>query len=471
MHAPSTLATVRTRGRPAIPPSRHAPLRQEDSTLPPSEPATASPRDLPKLATLGLLHMGQYFPQALAGVTLPFLLRKEGLPLEMFWLLALPAVPRWFKWLIALLVDNHGSARFGRRKSWILPCTLIGASTYLLLAFIPPSLATLYVLVATLVAKSFVMAAQDIAVDAYAAEAMTPAERPLGTAIINFLAVLGTILGTGAVALVSRFGWEATMIAASTLLVLAALPALLRAEPAPPAASRARQARGERASLRRALTRPEARMVLPCMAVFGFGGGFLQSMLGPFFADKGLSLTQFGIVALCAGVLGTGIGALLTPWLVARIGLARTAMLGLGGILPILGGALGVVAWLPDVPPLPVLVCVGALVFVALTVYDTCVGISRFQWVSAAQAGTDYSLQSSFLNLGGWLAGSVAGVLAAQVGWVAFFPLAALFIVCGGVLYLRVLPRVDALVLAHSTANDGQPQAKQGPQAMQGEVG
>jgi hypothetical protein len=62
-------------------------------------------------------------------------------------------------------------------------------------------------------------------------------------------------------------------------------------------------------------------------------------------------------------------------------------------------------------------------------------------------------------------------VLAAQVGWVAFFPLAALFIVCGGVLYLRVLPRVDALVLAHSTANDGQPKAKQGPQAMQGEVG
>ena len=419
------------------------------------DPASAAKPDLPKLLTLGLLHMGQYFPHALAGITLPFLLRKEGLPLEMFWLLALPAVPRWLKWLIALLVDNHGSARFGRRKSWILPCTLIGASTYLLLAFIPPSMATLYALVATLVAKSFVMAAQDVAVDAYAAEAMTPAERPTGTAIINFLAVLGTILGSGAVALVARFGWQATMIAASSLLLLAALPALLRPEPAPPAASVARHARGERASLRKALLQPEARLVLPCMAAFGFGGAFLQSMLGPFFADKGLTLTQFGIVALLAGVLGTGIGALVTPWLVARIGLARTAMAGLGCVLPIQGGALALVAWLPGLPPLGVLVALGALVFVSLTVYDTCVGISRFQWVSPSQAGTDYSLQSSLYNLGGWLAGSVAGVLAGSLGWVLFFPVTALLIVAGGLLYLWVLPQVDALVRARADAHEG----------------
>ncbi len=452
LQARAAVATV-----PARQPLAPSPMLER--TLYVRERASAEKPDLPKLATLGLLHMGQYFPQALAGVTLPFLLRKEGLPLEMFWLLALPTVPRGLKWLIALLVDNHGSARFGRRKSWILPCTIIGASAYLLLAFVPPSLAMLHVVVSTLVAKSFVMAAQDVAVDAYAAEAMTPAERPLGTAIINFLAVLGTIVGSGAVALVARFGWQATMIAASTLLLLAALPALLRAEPVPPAATRARQARGERASLRRALARPEARMVLPCMAVFGFGAAFLQSMLGPFFADKGVSLTQFGIVGLFAGVLGTGIGALLTPWLVARIGLARTAMVGLGGILPIQGGALAMVAWMPGVPPLPALVGIGALVFISLTLYDTCVGISRFQWVSVAQAGTDYSLQSSVLNLGGWAAGSTAGLLVAHVGWVLFFPLAALFVVCGGLLYLHVLPQVDALVLARAPDEGGQPTA------------
>src|SRR5262245_55057409 len=120
-------------------------------------------RDIPKLFMLGVLHMAQYFPAAFTGVALPFVLRKEGLPLEMFWLLALPAIPRWLKWAIALIVDNYGSAKLGYRKSWIVPCTVIGALLYASLAWIPPSVVAVYTIVAILTVKSFVMAAQDIA--------------------------------------------------------------------------------------------------------------------------------------------------------------------------------------------------------------------------------------------------------------------------------------------------------------------
>ena len=50
-------------------------------------------KDYPKLATLSILHMAQYFPITFTGVALPFLFRQEGLPLEMFWLL--PALARF----------------------------------------------------------------------------------------------------------------------------------------------------------------------------------------------------------------------------------------------------------------------------------------------------------------------------------------------------------------------------------------
>ena len=86
-----------------------------------------SNKDVPKLVTLAVLHMAQYFPAAFAGVALPFLFRQEGLALEMFWLLALPGYTRFLKWAMALVVDNYYIPALGRRKSWIVPCTIIGA--------------------------------------------------------------------------------------------------------------------------------------------------------------------------------------------------------------------------------------------------------------------------------------------------------------------------------------------------------
>ena len=205
--------------------------------------------DYPKLVIIGILNMAQTFPAAFTGTALPFLFRKEGLPLEMFWLLALPTMPTWLRWLMALAVDNFGSERFGHRKSWIVPCTLVGTAAYALLAFIPPSLPAVHLIVAILLFKSFVLIAQDVTIDAYAAENMTDRERAPGTAIINWLAGIAGVLGTGTVALVETFGWKPTMLAAAALMLIAATPAMLRPEPPVPEARKRRQAKGQRASL------------------------------------------------------------------------------------------------------------------------------------------------------------------------------------------------------------------------------
>ncbi len=207
--------------------------------------------------------MGQYFPGSFTAVALPAVFRQQGLPLEQFWLLSLPFFPRWLKWAMALLVDNYGSVRFGVRKSWIVPTTLLGASLYLAVGFFEPSVATVYVVVGILFVKGFVMGAQDIAVDAYAAESLGDHDRTVGTSVIVFLAFLGGVLGQSCVALIDTWGWRKTSIFAALLLIVAATPATLRREPPPPPAALKRRERGERPNFIETIKREESRLILP----------------------------------------------------------------------------------------------------------------------------------------------------------------------------------------------------------------
>jgi PAT family beta-lactamase induction signal transducer AmpG len=416
--------------------------------------------DYAKLVTLGVLHMAQYFPAAFTSVALPFIFREQGLPIEMFWLLALPAIPRWLKWLLALVVDNYGSARIGYRKTWIIPCTIIGTGCYGLLAYVPPSAAAVYLIISILVFKSFVMAAQDIAVDGFAAESMTDAERPTGTSIIVFLSMVAQMFGAGAVAIVEGFGWSTTMTCASLLLLGAALPAIIRKEPPPPIASQMRRERGERPNLVGMLRRPESRWILPYLFAFGFGGSFVTAMMGPFFADKGLTLTEFGILAVACFVTGSAMGALVTPVLIRRYGMKIAALVGLSA-LPIEAVAYYWLAVMEGLPPLSVLIAMLGTIFFGNSIYIYVVNNSRFRWVSKEQAGTDYSAQSSIWNFGGWAAGSAAGFVVAAVGWPVFFPIAAALTLTFGLFYVLSFDHVEALVRAREDRESapGPPQA------------
>lgn len=411
-----------------------------------AQPGSPLKKDYPKLATLSVLHMAQYFPITFSGVALPFLFRQEGLPLEMFWLLALPSFPRWLKFLVALLVDNYGNERIGRRKSWIIPCTVIAVCLYATLAFFPPNLDSIYIMVSILVFGAVIMSAQDIAVDAYAAEAMQDHERSVGTAMINVLGSVSSVVGAAAVALVDTFGWETTMFAASALMFLAALPAMIRKEPTPPRATLERLARGERPDLIKAVKRKDSRYILPFMFMFGFGQHFFTTMLGPFWSDQGMTLTQYGVLAPAAAITGGLLAATMTPWLIERTSMRVTAIVGLV-ILPVEASVYCYFALLDSLPPLWVLIVTVALLSFSTSLYMYTVTISRFRWVSKAQAGTDYSMQSSLWNLGVWAAGSTAGLVAGQFGYVVFFPVAALVTVVGGVFYVLKWHDIENMVL------------------------
>jgi MFS transporter (putative signal transducer) len=402
--------------------------------------------DYPKLLSLGALHMAQYFPAAFAGIALPAIFRQQGLPLEMFWLLALPAIPRWLKWLIALVVDNYGNQRIGVRKSWIIPCTFLGALLYFSLSFLQPTTALVYVIVGILLLKSFIMAAQDIAVDGFAAESLTDNDRAIGTSVIIFMATLGGVTGGGLMAGVELLGWSTTMTIASALLILAALPAIFRNEPPPPAASQKRRERGERPSLLRAFTRPESRFIIPYMFVFGFGGSFLGALFSAFLVDKGVALSDIGIILPIAGFVGAGGGALITPTIVKFLGLKGAGVIGMI-FLPIEGGTFAWFSMTDELPGVVALTLIMSALFFTTSIYSYAVNNSRFRWASKTQAATDFSMQSSIWNLGVWVAGSTAGFVAAWFGYTIYFIIGAVLATIFAGCYVAMFDHVEKLVV------------------------
>ncbi|MEE8397873.1 MAG: MFS transporter [Desulfobacterales bacterium] len=408
----------------------------------PIEPLT---KDYPKLITIAILHMAQYFPAAFTGQALPIIFRQKGLPLRYFGLLAIPGYPRWIKFIIALLVDNYGIARIGYRKTWIVPCTILGTSLYAMLAYIPPSIAAIYTIVAILFLKSFIMAAQDIAVDGYAAESMNEAERPTGTSLIVFLAVTAGVLGTAVAALVENFGWKPTMMGASLLLLGFAMPAIIRKEPPPPEASQKRRERGERPSLIKFMKRRDSWYIMPFLFGFGFAPAFGGSMFLPFLVDKGLTSTQIPILSAISALSGNGAAALTTPILISRIGLKKTALIGMC-VIPIEAAVLYVLASRPQLPSLPIFITMMAVMGFGVSLYYIAVNNSRFRWASKVQSGTDYSLQSSAWNCGISIAATLAGFVADVTDWPVFFAIAGVIGTGVALSYILIFDRVEALV-------------------------
>src|SRR5688572_7997807 len=121
------------------------------------------------LSFLALLYFVQGLPFGFQATALPVLLRARGVSLTNIGLLSLLAAPWLLKLLWAPLVDRWASARFGRRKSWIVPLQIALAVTTAGAALLDPARGLEPLLLAVL-AMNFCAATMDIAVDGLAVD-------------------------------------------------------------------------------------------------------------------------------------------------------------------------------------------------------------------------------------------------------------------------------------------------------------
>jgi MFS family permease len=384
---------------------------------------------LARFAVVQVLAFAVMLPEFFTGALLPTILREKGLALDQLAWLSLTTVPTWFRWAMGPVVD----ARWSRRR-WVVPASALAAAGYLvagqvdIVAHYP-----LLLIVLTLVNALLLM--QLVPAEAYHIESFAEKERPYGAII----AILGPILTNvvvfvGLAALYEAAGWQATAYAAAAILIGCSLPMLLIRERVP-LAQRQSLWQGGRPRLRLFFRRAEWRQIALLIFAFGATQAAVQGLTGPYLIDRGFSVGDVGVLMGSFLTAAIVCGALLSAVLAPRIGLRR--VLWLAAVTQVVGAvALYVLIGL-DAPSL----MVAGLLFFAFVlgmmplVY--AMSLSRLNWPSAAQAGTDNAVMATLAAVGSAAGGAVASVAAEHVGYTATFAAIVLVSLLLPLLYLR----------------------------------
>jgi PAT family beta-lactamase induction signal transducer AmpG len=394
-----------------------------------------------KLGLLATLYLSQGLPFGFFTQSLPVLLRQEGVSLALVGSSSLLAAPWGLKFLWAPFVDRHGSARFGRRRSWILP---LQALTVLLLVGLSrlEAQASLVWLFAGVFCANLLAATQDIATDALAVELLPESERGLGNGVQVAGFRVGMIVGGGLLLVVfGELGRSRAFLVMAGLIALCSLPIALHRESPQPIGlvdgAGKTLLSGLLAQLWRRLRRPRMGAWLLVLALYKAGDAFGSAMLRPMLVDRGQTLTDIGWLLGTVGALTGLLGALAGGALLRHLPRpAAVASFGASHGLSLL--FYGFYAQHPGLPATTLYAGLGLEHFLggmATVSLFTCM-MDRSE---AQTAGTDYTLQASLVAGATGLFGMLSGFSAQQFGYPLHFGLSTLLAWLGAALGLAVL--------------------------------
>jgi MFS transporter, PAT family, beta-lactamase induction signal transducer AmpG len=278
-----------------------------------------------RLALLTALYFCQGLPGGFLAGALPVILLQQGVELQKVGLISLLSLPWTLKILWAPLVDRFGSARFGRRKSWMVPAMSAMIVCTLAIAALDP-IGMLPAVLVWFAALNLCAATQDIAVDGFAITLMRGRELgPANSAQVGGFK-LGNLVGGGVLlALSGTLGWSMVFVIMAGCIGLALLGLLLTPEPAdatdrPPAHTMAviRRALGE-------LVREPAYAAFLFAAKFGETTGGV--LVKPAMVDHDFSVWLIGWIDGTFGSIATILGAVAGGALAMRRGWMRALVL------------------------------------------------------------------------------------------------------------------------------------------------
>jgi MFS transporter, PAT family, beta-lactamase induction signal transducer AmpG len=303
-----------------------------------------------RLAAVTVLGFASGLPLALTGQAMQAWLTVSGIDLATIGFLTLVGLPYTFKFLWAPLMDRFeppGSAWLGRRRGWLVLTQLLLAGLLYLLSLTSPNDAIrAFALLA--VAVAFMSASQDVAIDAYRTDLLTPSERGMGAS----LAVMGYRLAmilSGGIALIwtdaqqgGGWSWPEVYRFMAGLMVLAAVLSLLALPRLAPFAPPAHGPLAQPPSARQDVLGFAA--VLAAVAV-GYvltdrlGGPVAKALLGPMLEGSSLPAPlQKRWVDLATLLLGIAVTLPLAAWAARRARFA-TLLDGLSNYLSQRGAA------------------------------------------------------------------------------------------------------------------------------------
>jgi PAT family beta-lactamase induction signal transducer AmpG len=371
-----------------------------------------------RTASVTLMSFSSGLPLGLVWIAIPDWMRKEGVDIRIVGLLTLAQAPWTFKFLWAPFLDRF-SPPLGRRRGWAAIAQLALFVTTLGLAGVGNHPDTPWVVAALALAIAFAGASQDIAVDAYAVDALRPDEQAVAVGARNALYRAGLQLsGSAAITFAGLWGWPAV----SAMLAGLYLPLFLATIKSPPVDSVAAPK-----SLREAVWQPfvgflarhRALEILAFVLFYKLADNLVQALQRPFLIDKGYNDFDRGVVLFFIGLVGNIVGTAVGGLLTRPLGLGRALWIfGFFQIFSNVGYAL--LAHQPGVDR--------PLFWFAFSfeTFSSGLGSGAFlvllmRLTQKRFSATQYALFSSLFGLPRILSGPICGFAVDAVGWEPFF--------------------------------------------------
>lgn len=344
----------------------------------------------------------------------------------------LASLPYTLKFFWAPLMDRYIPPFLGRRRGWVLICQLLLACFLVLMTFYSPQTHP-QILLGLACVVAFLSASQDIAVDAYRVDLLSPGERPMGAAMtVNGYRVALLVAGGLVLVLAEFWGWPFAYITMAVLMILSTGATLLGPEPEQPAKPPVKLLKGTLESLTDFLNRPQALWILVFVVCYKLGDAFAGSLCVTFLIRAvHMTLLEIGTLIKISGFVGTLVGTFLGALWMPKLGFIRALII--FGFFQ----ALANLFYLPLLWTGPNYVLAGCAIFGdnLFGGMATAAFLSLLMSLCNPQfTAFQFALLSALSAVGRVFISPVAGSIAETFGWEAFFMASLLFALPGLIL-------------------------------------
>ncbi|PHM38111.1 MFS transporter [Xenorhabdus innexi] len=387
-----------------------------------------------QLSLLLLTLAGVYTIQSTIGMltlqSMPAFLRSHGVTPDKIGLLYLLMLPWACKFLWAPIVERYRKSGAGdNNPRRIMLCgTTVIFLLFCLMAWAEPTEHMPFIIIA-LFFMTFCLTIVDTTTDGHAIDRLPLQYRPWGNVMQAGGGYVGTMIGSGLfLYLTSLYGWHIGAGVLAIVILLMSLPVLF---------IRKTQEKRDAAitdiavtpSLRSALRRPSVKQALVLILLCMAGTRLSLGMFSPFLIDRGVDLTQLGIIAASGGALAGLFGVISGGIIVRKFGAVQTLL----GLMLLECLVFAGVFWLAQQP--------GSSVFLLSSVYVLITLINAAKFVAlytqmmslaaGAQSGVDFALMQSADMSIAIISSVLGGLIVTKAGYSALFALASFLTLIG----------------------------------------
>ncbi|OTA15112.1 MFS family transporter [Xenorhabdus vietnamensis] len=377
---------------------------------------------------------GVYTIQSTIGMltlqSMPAFLRSHGVTPDKIGLLYLLMLPWACKFLWAPIVERYRKSGSGDTHPRRL---MLCGNLLITLLFCAMSLANpaehMPLIIAALFLITLCLTIVDTTTDGHAIDRLPPQLRPWSNVMQVGGGYLGAIIGSGLfLYLTSLYGWHIGAGVLTIVILLMSLPILFIRKTQgkqEPDVSTAVATPSLKSALRRTPVKQALVLILLCMV----GTRLSLGMLSPFLIDRGVDLTQLGIIAASGGALAGLSGVLSGGIIVRKLGAIQTLLCLMLLECLVLAG----IFWLAQQPETSVSLLSSAYVLITLITAAKFVALytQMMSLAAGTQSGVDFALMQSADMSIAIICSILGGLIVTKTGYASLFALASLFTLVG----------------------------------------